>query len=109
MITVVNKKTHTPGDNDIYVGRGSVLGNPFTHLTWIQTKADFLCTTRYEAIERYKEMINKKIKDKDKEFCSELNMIWALAKKGIDINLVCYCSPASCHADIIKNIIESKL
>ena len=108
MITVVNKKKHTPTENDVYIGRGSVLGNPFTHLSWIETKADFICESRHEAIERYKTLINDKIKKKDKEYCAELNYIWTLAKAG-DINLVCYCKPQSCHGDIIKSIIESKL
>ena len=38
----------------------------------------------------------------------ELNKLWKAAKNG-DINLVCYCSPKSCHGDTIKTIIEQKL
>lgn len=29
MTTVVNKHTHTPTPNDVYIGRGSKWGNPF--------------------------------------------------------------------------------
>jgi hypothetical protein len=32
MITVVNKYKHISGDNDVYIGCGSVLGNPFTSI-----------------------------------------------------------------------------
>lgn len=108
MIYVVNKKKHVPTDNDVYIGRGSVLGNPFTHITTKETKASFVCDTRDQAIESYKQYINDKIKQKDKEICDELNRIWKLAKEG-DINLVCYCYPKSCHGNHLKNIIDSKL
>lgn len=107
-ISVVNKKTHTPTENDFYIGRGSPLGNPFTHITTKETKADFLCETRYQAIEKYKEYIGNKIKKRDNIVCDELNKIWLAVKKN-DVNLVCYCAPNSCHGNYIKNIIESKL
>ena len=32
MITVKNKYTSKPEKNDVYIGRGSPLGNPFTHM-----------------------------------------------------------------------------
>lgn len=109
MITVVNKKTHVPTDYDVYIGRGSVLGNPYSSLpAHIETKAEFRCETREESISKFNEYIEKEIKDKNEKICSELNRIWKLAKAG-DINLVCYCAPKSCHGHIIKKIIESVL
>lgn len=109
MITVVNLKNHKSTDNDVYVGRGSPLGNPYTHIKTKYTQADFIVETRYQAIEKYKEYLSEKIKLKDKSVCDELNRIWKLAKSG-DINLCCYCSPKlACHGDVIKSIIQSKL
>jgi hypothetical protein len=38
MITVVNKYKHTPTENDVYIGRGSALGNPFTSIMFFYKK-----------------------------------------------------------------------
>ena len=108
MISVVNKSTHSETPNDIYIGRGSILGNPFTHKELNQSKARFKCSTREEAIESYRDYLLAKIAEKDKEICAELNRIYQLAKKG-DVNLVCYCFPKRCHGEIIKELIEEKI
>jgi len=108
MIFVVNKHKHFPTNNDIYIGRGSPLGNPYTHLNE-NTKAEFIVENREEAINNYEVWINDKILNKDVEICNMLNKIYLMAKKD-DVNLVCYCVPKNdCHGFIIKKIIESKL
>lgn len=109
MIHIVNKHTHSPNENDIYVGRGSKLGNPFSSIQGRETKANFICASREEAIENFSSYLKQKISDKDKNICDELNRIWKIAKSVRDINLVCYCAPKSCHATIIKRIVEDKL
>ncbi|MBK6285826.1 MAG: DUF4326 domain-containing protein [Draconibacterium sp.] len=50
VLNVVNKRTHVTqtGTVDVYCGRGSVLGNPFTHKQG--TKAQFIMASRDEAI-----------------------------------------------------------
>ncbi len=99
MITVVNKKYHVPTDIDIYVGRGSPLGNPLP----IGPEID-----RKTAIAYYHEWLPKKLRDKDRKVCDEMNRIYRAAKAR-DVNLVCYCKPEDCHANIIKKLIEEKL
>lgn len=108
MITVVNKYKHTPTHNDIYIGRGSTLGNPFTSIRDKITKAEFICNSREESVESFRDYLNNKINEKDPSVCGELNRIYNLCKKE-DIYLVCFCKPKLCHGDIIKEIIESKL
>ena len=44
---------------DVYIGRGSKWGNPFTHISDKKTKADFVVNSRDEAIESYREWIVK--------------------------------------------------
>jgi hypothetical protein len=107
-ISVKNKHKSKHEPNDIYIGRGSPLGNPFTHRELEDTLAQYKCETREEAISSYEEYINEKIMKRDLKVCDELNRIFIAAKKG-DVNLVCYCKPKSCHGDIIKKIIEEKL
>lgn len=108
MITVVNKHTHKPTLNDMYIGRGNVLGNPYTHLK-SKTTASFVVSSREEAVKRYKIKLYKILQDNDnkdyKLFKIELQRIKNVAEKG-DVNLVCFCAPLSCHGDVIKEIIE---
>lgn len=105
MITVVNKYKHTPTKNDVYIGRGSVLGNPFTSIKDKTTLAEFVCDSREESVESFRKYIDEKIASKDKKICDELNRIYKIQ----DVNLVCFCKPKSCHGDEIKKIIEIKL
>ncbi len=99
MIQVVNKHHEEPTKLDVYVGRGSPLGNP----TRINHR-----TTRQEAISSYEKYLVDKLNSKDKIVCDEMNRIYRLAKKE-DVRLVCFCKPDACHADFIKKLIEQKL
>ncbi len=104
-IKVVNKHNHKPTINDIYIGRPSPLGNPFTHLE-TSTKAQVKVATREEAIERYKVWIKEKIKNRDPEVLQELTAIINKAK-NVDINFVCWCHPKSCHGHILKKLLDN--
>jgi hypothetical protein len=110
MIKVVNKSKHfISSKEDVYVGRGSILGNPYTgSKDIINTKALFQCNSREEAIEKYKEYLLNEINNKNTQICDELNRIYLKAKNG-NVNLVCYCAPLFCHGDFIKELIEIKL
>lgn len=109
MINVVNKYKHEPSNNDVYIGRGSPLGNPFTGSKNVEnTKATFQCSSREEAIKSYENYLRVAISNKNSYICNEMNRIWKMAKTG-DVNLVCFCKPKTCHGDIIKKLIGEKL
>lgn len=114
-IIVVNKYKHKPTINDVYIGRGSPLGNPFTGSKKLEdTKAEFQCESREEAVEKHREYLDRKISEKDEVICNELNRIWLMSKENEEpIYLVCFCKQenkeVSCHGDNIKNVIELKL
>ena len=108
MINVVNKRKHTPMFNDVYIGRGSVLGNPYTSKPLGNTKAQFQCQTEEESIKLFRTYLINKIIQKDPEICDELNRIYLMAIKH-DANLVCYCAPKKCHGDVIKELVEFKI
>src|ERR1035437_7172541 len=99
-IQVVNKKYHTPTDKDIYIGRPSILGNPFTHIKTHATLAQKVVPTRQDAIEAYRKYFLSSIL---------LNTGFHRAFKEIkeDSVLVCWCHPSSCHGDILKEMFES--
>ncbi|RXZ78319.1 DUF4326 domain-containing protein [Paenibacillaceae bacterium] len=89
--TVVNKDHKVP--YDIYIGRGSMWGNPFSHMK--NTKAEFKVGTREEAIECFKK--------------------WIVNQKDLLLNLkdlkgkvlCCYCSPAACHGHVLAEMADN--
>lgn len=103
MITVVN--THRTKEGE-YIGRGSPLGNPYTHRGG--TKALYVVSTRDDAIEAYRRYIRAEIQNGTPEVIAEFYRLYLLASKG-DLKLRCYCSPARCHGDVIKEILDGVL
>lgn len=109
MIKVVNKNSHTPTDKDIYIGRGSVLGNPYTGTKELsKTKATYQCDNRTESIEKYEVYLRDKISKSDPDIIKILSEIETKSLNG-EVNLVCFCKPKKCHGDIIKQIVEGRL
>lgn len=107
MIQVVNKHIHKPTRNDFYIGRGSVLGNPYSHLPG--TLATVVVESREEAIEKYEHWIDQQMSNKNKDVIGALNAIATIVMQTGHVNLVCYCAPKSCHGDVIKEIVMQKL
>ena len=109
MINVVNKSKHKPTDNDVYIGRGSILGNPYHYKESNHPQALYKVASSDEAIDKYKKYLIEKINDRDVGICDFLNSILSKGIGSEDINLVCYCKPARCHGDVIKSLIESRI
>lgn len=93
-ITVINK--HHGDQGGEYIGRGNPLGNP-----WPIQGAD----TRDVVIERYRDWLSKKIAECDKPVCDELNRLVNIAYTTGHLKLKCFCAPAACHGDVIKETI----
>ena len=91
--TVVNKRTDT---YDVYIGRGSIFGNPYTHLN-SYTLAEHKVASRDEALEKYGEWFREKLKDP--EFRCQVKLL-----RGK--RLGCFCKPLSCHGDIIAEYLN---
>lgn len=96
MIYIVNKHTHRATNNDIYIGRGSVLGNPFK----IGSSND-----RGTVIAKYKDYILREIAEANEKIIDEFSRIKEVARYN-DVNLICFCAPKACHGDVIKDILE---
>ena len=86
MCTVVNKYKE---DFDVYIGRGSVWGNPYV----IGQDG-----TREEVIEKYKHYLWEMITSKRISLYQLKNL------KGK--RLGCFCKPKACHGDIIVKAVE---
>lgn len=104
-INVVNKRKHKSTPHDFYCGRPSVLGNPFSHKEG--TLAEFVVENREQAIEKHRKYFHEQI-DKNKNMQMEIEKMIRHLHEFRQINLVCFCAPASCHADTIKNYLELK-
>lgn len=77
---ILNKHKDTITNKDVYIGRGSIWGNPY--------KID-KNNTREDVIKKYKDYLYK-----NKYLLAKLPEL-----KGK--NLVCFCSPLPCHGDVI--------
>lgn len=106
MITVVNKYKHTPTESDVYIGRGSPLGNPYTSKQLSDTKAKFQAKDRDDSIQKYREHLYTEIELRNDEIWKGIREILNKLDKNGYVNLVCFCKPKPCHGDIIKEIIE---
>jgi len=99
MLKVVNIKFQ---NYDVYIGRKSIFGNPYTHLPLNKTVAKFQVKTRDESIEKYKEYFEARVAN-DPEFRQAV-----LALQGKILG--CHCKPLACHGDVIvewlKNNVE---
>lgn len=72
---------------DVYVGRGSKWGNPYSHKEG--TLAEEVVDSRSEAVKKYEEYLLS-----NDELMSSLSEL-----KGKILG--CWCKPKSCHGDIL--------
>lgn len=79
---------------DVYIGRPSEWGNPFSHKS--NTIAKFRVNNRDEAVEKYREWI-----------LSNPEMVNKCKKELRGKILGCWCKPKSCHGDILAAIANS--
>ena len=86
---------------NVYIGRGSIYGNPYSHLDSDKTLAAHKTETREEAIQKYSEYFINRFKT-DKEFRTEILNLAELVKIHQEVNLLCYCKPAKCHGDFLR-------
>lgn len=92
MSEVVNKYNVNMDDPDIvYIGRGSVWGNPFP----MKDKSE---QERYRVIKAYRQWLW--FQQMQGQITKE--MILDLEGK----RLACYCAPKSCHGDVLIKAIE---
>lgn len=83
---------------NIYVGRGSPLGNPFP------VDAN---NSRDSACDKFSEYIDSEMQNEYSKVYLEIHRIKKLIYEDKDINLQCFCVPYRCHAESIKRILET--
>ena len=100
-ISVVNKHHGHTGE---YIGRGSPLGNKWTHLD--SKYPDVIkVATREEAVAEYRKWLNQEIEKCTPAVCDELNRLVDIAHQTGKLVLQCFCKPHACHGDVIREVI----
>lgn len=79
---------------DVYIGRPSKWGNPFTHVSDRKTKAAFVVESREEAISRYE------------EYLYSSGLIADIEELRGKV-LACWCKPLSCHGDVLARLLNN--
>lgn len=102
-----SKETHD-GPNNYYIGRPSVLGNPYTDKPLSGTMAIFQAKTREEAIEKYEDYFDIQY-GHNIEFTKAIDEIYEKYKNGETVYLECYCHPLPCHGDVIVKKLQQRL
>lgn len=90
MCSVAN--IHKKEPYDVYIGRPSLWGNPFSHREG--TLAKYKVANVEEALERYRAWIESNHFLKSK--------LWDLKGK----RLGCFCKPKPCHGDILVSLVR---
>jgi hypothetical protein len=81
---------------DVYIGRGSVWGNPYSHKTG--TMAQYMAKDRDESIALYRKHLFNELQTGVK---TKADLI-ALEGKILG----CFCKPKACHGDVIMEAIK---
>ena len=79
---------------DVYIGRPSIWGNPYSHKDG--TLAEFKVRTRKESIDKYKEY-----------FLKNPELMKRLPELEGKI-LGCHCKPLPCHGDFLADLCNNK-
>jgi hypothetical protein len=88
---------------DVYIGRPSKFGNPFTHIKNKETLAEFVVGSRKEALEKYREYIlnNQELLDSLHELDGKILGCWCFDENSPSDEYVC-------HGQILIELINSE-
>jgi len=84
--------------HDVYIGRPSKWGNPFTHIADKKTAAKYIVASREEAVQKYKEWI---LEGEGQWLLEHLHELEGKT-------LGCWCAPKLCHGNALIEIINEK-
>ena len=98
-IKVVNKKNLSSelGWVDFYIGRPSILGNPFVLKN--ESQRDFV-------VSKYRKWLWGEINNPESRVRFELFKLANKVKNKEKVRLVCFCNPLPCHGDVIVKAIN---
>ena len=96
MTTVIHIRESRKSEDEIYIGRPSKWGNPFTHKQG--TRASIVVSSRKAAIKAFKLWFHEQPQTQ-----LRADAIKELKNK----KLVCFCKPHTCHGDILAEYVNA--
>lgn len=105
MIQVVNKRTYEGEGDGEYIGRPSVLGNPFSHIPG--SKGRYFVRTRREAIDAFKDWFVELSDDSPQK--KEFDRLKMTYRDTGQLTLICWCAPSDCHGHVLADLIYEEL
>jgi len=97
LITVINKRNAKYLTKHVcYVGRPSPLGNPLGNPFVLRDESQ-----RELILDKYRHWLDVRLAISDSEQSDEIHKLSLIAANE-DMELVCWCAPKLCHADVIK-------
>jgi|TARA_R110000868_G_scaffold195851_1_gene441596 hypothetical protein len=98
MLLIKSKVVHCKKESyNVYIGRPSKWGNPFTHRPDGKTLAKYVVKDRDTAVNAYREWITN---GDGKHLLDDLHEL-----KGGKI-LGCWCKPQACHGDVLLELLD---
>src|SRR5207244_4594711 len=91
MITIVNKHHSSSG---VYVGRPTVLGNPYTLKVYNRT----------DAIARYRIWLRQQWQRQGEVHAALLQLACRYKERG-ELRLACWCAPQRCQPEVIREAV----
>lgn len=104
----IKKDDFSNEKNNFYIGRPSILSNPYTHDGKKSKLAINSFKTRDEAIDAYNDYFDYMVNNNNC-FKNEFDKIYDLYKNGENVYLGCFCKPLRCHGDIIKEKLQKRM
>ena len=89
---------------DVYIGRPSIWGNPYTHHKDKETLAEFIVHSREEAISKYREYILSKpeLLDRLDELEGKILGCWCIDSNDL------FPNPYKCHGQVLIELLNQK-
>lgn len=98
MMIVKSRVVHCKKEKyNVYIGRPSKWGNPFTHWPDGETLAKYVVEDREAAVNAYREWITN---GDGKHLLNDLHEL-----RGGKI-LGCWCKPQACHGDVLLELLD---
>jgi len=97
------KHHRTEDEVRVYIGRAcrgysrSALANPFR-------RDDE--GSKEQAILRYREWLRDQLREPNSAAAREILRLGQMVAGGTEVTLLCWCSPASCHGDVVQVAVE---
>jgi len=107
IIQIVNAKSDMSAiKRGVYVGRGQWMVKPSPLANPFKIPRD---GGRAQVIAKYQDWLRCRIQSGDRDVLDELARLASIVVHTGKLELVCWCSPLSCHGDVIRATIEEVL